>query len=53
MMKCRECHAELDEPLKYLAYKADGKPVYWKVCEPCIKKRWLAYKATAKDETKS
>lgn len=43
-MKCKECNSEIEGELKYVAYYAGNKPVYWKLCEPCIKKRWLEYK---------
>ena len=45
-MKCMDCKSEIEGELKYLAYTANGKPVYWKKCEACIKKMWLEYKAS-------
>lgn len=48
-MKCKECASEIEDELKYLAYKTDKGPVYWKLCDPCMKKKWLEYKATLKD----
>ncbi len=43
-MKCMDCQKEIEGELKYLAYIANGKPVYWKKCESCIKQMWLEYK---------
>jgi hypothetical protein len=43
-MKCKECKKEIPEKLKYLAYYCNGEPVYWKLCDECIKKEWLEYK---------
>lgn len=45
-MKCQDCKNKIEEELKYLAYYCNGKPVYWNICEKCIKKKWLAYKAS-------
>jgi hypothetical protein len=44
-MKCKDCKKEIEGPGKYLAYYADGTPVYWNRCEACIKKMWLEFKA--------
>ena len=43
-MKCTNCKEEIEDDLKYLAYYSNGKPVYWKLCDPCMKKKWLEYK---------
>ncbi len=45
-MKCKGegCEEELKQPLKYMAYYANGKPVYFKLCDTCVKKKWLEYK---------
>jgi hypothetical protein len=45
-MKCKKCKKDIEDKLKYLAYKLNGKPVYWQLCDACIKKQWLEYKAT-------
>jgi hypothetical protein len=42
-MKCSDCKKVIEDDLKYLAYLANGKPVYWKKCDACIKKDWLNY----------
>jgi len=43
-MKCKTCDKEIGEKLKYLAYYAEGKPVYWKKCDACMKARYLEFK---------
>jgi hypothetical protein len=45
-MKCtgENCEEELKEPLKYMAYYVNGKPVYFKLCDGCVKKKYLPMK---------
>jgi len=52
-MKCTQCKKYISDELKYLAYYSNGKPVYWKKCESCIKKSWDDYKGTTKQNTAS
>lgn len=47
-MKCNKCNKEIEGELKYLAYYAGNKPVYWKICDSCMQKRWLDYKREMK-----
>ena len=42
-MKCKECKNNIESPNKYLAYYSNGKPVYWRLCDPCIKNMFLKY----------
>ena len=49
-MKCNECKHEIPSELRILAYRANGKPVYFKLCDECMKKKWMEYKGTLKDE---
>ncbi len=51
-MKCEcklpdgsKCGKEIEEPNKWLAYFANGKPVYWRRCKACFKDMWIKYKA--------
>lgn len=45
-MVCSRCNREIKGDLKYLAYYSNGKPVYWKLCDSCIKKGWISYRDT-------
>ena len=49
-MKCCYCNSDIEGELKYVAYKAGNKPVYWKICENCMRKKWLEYKESLKIE---
>jgi hypothetical protein len=48
-MTCKDCKKEIQGNLKYLAYYLNGKPVRHQLCDACMKKKWLEYKATIKD----
>ena len=43
-MTCKECKCEIENLCKYLAYYSAGKPIYWALCESCIRKRWMECK---------
>lgn len=43
-MNCTNCNKPIEGKLKYLAYYANGMPVYWKKCDECMKERWVKYR---------
>lgn len=50
-MCCKECNNEIEDFDKYLAYYSSGKPVYWELCDSCLKKMWLEYMQELKKES--
>lgn len=49
-MKCKDCNSEIEGDLKYIAYYAGEKAIYWKKCENCILKDWFEYKDSLKED---
>lgn len=45
-MKCQSCKNVIETALKYLAYYANGKPVYYKKCDACMR---AMYRESIKD----
>jgi len=37
---CRECKKKKASHINLVAYYANGKPVYHKLCDGCMKTRW-------------
>ena len=37
---CRKCEVKPPGHVKVIAYYANGKPVYHRLCDDCMKTRW-------------
>lgn len=48
-MNCQYCDKEIDDNLKYVAFTSENNPIYFKICDACLKQKWLDYKASLKE----
>jgi hypothetical protein len=47
---CTKCSENPISPIKVIMYYAASKPVYYQLCDRCIKEKWLKVKIEMKNK---
>lgn len=46
---CSKCKEKPIGNVKIIAYYANGKPIYHRLCDECMKDRWMDFKKELQD----